>query len=78
MCNICTCPLTVSLCPSRCHLLNLQQKTAGTSAADAQCGERSFNVGAAVGGAVGVLIVIIGGGGLLLLWHLKKRAPSNR
>uniref|UniRef100_A0A3P9DJ08 Tumor necrosis factor receptor superfamily member 14 n=1 Tax=Maylandia zebra TaxID=106582 RepID=A0A3P9DJ08_9CICH len=63
---------------TQCHLLNLQQKTAGTSAADAQCGERSFNVGAAVGGAVGVLIVITGGGGLLLLWHLKKRAPSNR
>lgn len=77
MCNICTCPLTVSLCPSRCHLLNLQQITAGTSAADAHCGERSFNVGAAVGGAVGGFIVIIGGGGLLL-WYLKKRAPSNR
>nr|XP_024654621.1 tumor necrosis factor receptor superfamily member 14 isoform X6 [Maylandia zebra] len=63
---------------TQCHLFNLQLVTAGTSAADAQCGERSFNVGAAVGGAVGVLIVITGGGGLLLLWHLKKRAPSNR
>ncbi|XP_005748497.1 tumor necrosis factor receptor superfamily member 14-like [Pundamilia nyererei] len=62
---------------TQCHLFNLQLVTAGTSAADAQCGEHSFNVGAAVGVAVCVLIVITGGGGLLL-WHLKKRAPSNR
>lgn len=62
---------------TQCHSLNLQQITAGTSAADAQCGEGSVNVPAAVGGAVAVLIVIIGGGGLLY-WHLKKRAQSNR
>uniref|UniRef100_A0A3P9BY08 TNFR-Cys domain-containing protein n=1 Tax=Maylandia zebra TaxID=106582 RepID=A0A3P9BY08_9CICH len=41
---------------TQCHLFNLQLVTAGTSAADAQCGERSFNVGAAVGGAVGMAI----------------------
>ncbi|CAI5638920.1 unnamed protein product [Oreochromis niloticus] len=63
---------------TQCHSLNLQQITAGTSAADAQCGEGSVNVPAAVGAAVIILIVIIGGGGGLLYWHLKKRAPSNR
>uniref|UniRef100_A0A668VMI2 TNFR-Cys domain-containing protein n=1 Tax=Oreochromis aureus TaxID=47969 RepID=A0A668VMI2_OREAU len=61
---------------TQCYSLNLQLITAGTSAADAQCGEGSVNVPAAVGAAVAVLIVIIGGGGLLY-WHLKKRAPAN-
>ncbi|KAL3999963.1 peripheral myelin protein 22 [Sarotherodon galilaeus] len=60
---------------TQCHSLNLQLITAGTSAADAQCGERSVNVGAAVGAAVAVIILIIGG--LLLLWYLKKRAQCN-
>ncbi|XP_035768508.1 tumor necrosis factor receptor superfamily member 14-like isoform X2 [Neolamprologus brichardi] len=63
---------------TQCHSLNLQLITAGTSAADAQCGELSFNVGAAVGGAVAFLTVIFGGGGGLLYWNLQKRAPSNR
>ncbi|XP_025758681.1 tumor necrosis factor receptor superfamily member 14 isoform X1 [Oreochromis niloticus] len=61
---------------TRCYSLNLQLITAGTSAADAQCGEGSVNVGTAVGGAVAVIILIIGGG--LLFWYLKKERRKNR
>uniref|UniRef100_A0A3Q0S2I5 TNFR-Cys domain-containing protein n=1 Tax=Amphilophus citrinellus TaxID=61819 RepID=A0A3Q0S2I5_AMPCI len=59
----------------QCEDLNLQEITAGTSAADAQCGPRGVNVGAAVGSVALVLFVIVAAG---VFYFRKKRKSSSR
>uniref|UniRef100_A0A3Q0S2B1 TNFR-Cys domain-containing protein n=1 Tax=Amphilophus citrinellus TaxID=61819 RepID=A0A3Q0S2B1_AMPCI len=71
------CAGNMSLCPSRCEDLNLQQITAGTSAADAQCGPHGVNVGVAVGVSVS-LVFIIAVVSLLLFYFIKKTKSSSR
>uniref|UniRef100_A0A3Q0RAA9 TNFR-Cys domain-containing protein n=1 Tax=Amphilophus citrinellus TaxID=61819 RepID=A0A3Q0RAA9_AMPCI len=61
---------------TQCEALNLQLITAGTSAADAQCGEHGVNVGAAVGVSVGVVLFVAAGVSLLALWCFRKKRKS--
>lgn len=61
----------MSLCPSRCHSLNLQQITAGTSAADSQCGEKSNHMTLVVIITVMLLVVVIIAA--VLLRHYKMK-----
>ncbi|XP_030601483.1 tumor necrosis factor receptor superfamily member 14-like isoform X1 [Archocentrus centrarchus] len=60
---------------TQCEDLNLQEITAGTSAADAQCGERGVDVGAAVGVSVALVLIIVAV--IVLLWYLRKKRKSS-
>ncbi|XP_030601778.1 tumor necrosis factor receptor superfamily member 14-like [Archocentrus centrarchus] len=60
---------------TQCEDLNLQEITAGTSAADAQCGPRSDGVGLAV--VIPVGLISITAAVLLLIWSFRKKRKSS-
>uniref|UniRef100_A0A3Q0RY86 TNFR-Cys domain-containing protein n=1 Tax=Amphilophus citrinellus TaxID=61819 RepID=A0A3Q0RY86_AMPCI len=66
---------------TQCEDLNLQLITAGTSAADAQCGERGVNVTAAVVGSVVLILIIVAAAGVYLFFrkkYFRKKSDKNK
>uniref|UniRef100_A0A3P9C0L4 TNFR-Cys domain-containing protein n=1 Tax=Maylandia zebra TaxID=106582 RepID=A0A3P9C0L4_9CICH len=63
---------SLSLCPSRCHSLNLQLITEGTLAADNQCGEKSNHVTP----TITVIVLIIVGLVISAICQLSVQLPS--